>query len=154
MYIYGATVGFFFWQQSQFLIDKPSITFLIAFHTCFLYEAYLNSIQATDVVVLCIKYHKIMSDCKVQIAQALHCKHSVIIMEHCFITAFSSCFYVVDILLASSLFCWCKIPIVCYVYTVFTFDLSVKQRLCLIKLFYWHEKALLIGTKHFVCNFV
>lgn len=82
----------FFWQQSQFLIDKPSITFLIAFHTCFLYEAYLNSIQATDVVVLCIKYQKIMSDCKVQIAQALHCKHSVIIMEHCFITAYSSCF--------------------------------------------------------------
>lgn len=67
--------GGFFGQQSQFLIDKPSITFLIAFHTCFLYEAYLNSIQATDVVVLCIKYHKIMSDCKVQIAQALHCKH-------------------------------------------------------------------------------
>lgn len=58
----------FFGQQSQFLIDKPSITFLIAFHTCFLYEAYLNSIQATDVVVLCIKYQKIMSDCKVQIA--------------------------------------------------------------------------------------
>lgn len=87
----------FFWQQSQFLIDKPSITFLIAFHTCFLYEAYLNSIQATDVVVLCIKYHKIMSDCKVQIAQALHCKHSVIIMEHCFITAYSSYFYVVNI---------------------------------------------------------
>lgn len=35
MYIYGAT-GFFFWQQSQFLIDKPSITFLIAFHFFFL----------------------------------------------------------------------------------------------------------------------
>lgn len=27
----------FFWQQSQFLIDKPSITFLIAFHTFFFY---------------------------------------------------------------------------------------------------------------------
>lgn len=99
MYIYGSSVGFY-WQQSEFLIDKPSITFLIAFHTFFLYEAHLEllSIQATDKVVFCIKYQKIRSDCKVQIAQALHCKHSVVIMEHiCFITAFSSCFYVVNI---------------------------------------------------------
>lgn len=141
-----ATISVFDWQTQHNFSNSLSHLFL--------YEAYLNSIQATDVVVLCIKYQKIMSDCKVQIAQALHCKHSVIIMEHCFITAFSSCFYVVDILLASSLFCWCKIPIVCYIYTVITLDLSVKQRLGLIKLFYWHEKALLVGTEHFVCNFV
>lgn len=34
MYIYGASVGVFF-GNNQFLIDKPSITFLIAFHTVF-----------------------------------------------------------------------------------------------------------------------
>lgn len=99
MYIYGSSVGFF-WQQSEFLIDKTQHNFSYSLsHFFFLYKAHLEllSIQATDVVVFCIKYQKIRSDCKVQIAQALHCKHSVVIMEHCFITAFSSCFYVVNI---------------------------------------------------------
>lgn len=89
-----------FWQQSEFLIDKTQHNFSYSLsHLLFLYEAHLEllSIQATDKVVFCIKYQKIRSDCKVQIAQALHCKHSVVIMEHCFITAFSSCFYVVNI---------------------------------------------------------